>query len=499
MWFVLAGALATAEPQVGFTPADAVTFAVADIQSVPDERRPYLRYVWIAKESDAAAVAFTLNTAWSRASVPLKADVVAGGRLVRVELDRLCPKDADLKNAVDIWEKQASQDFYFYIRQSVTVAPYKADDGKTYSHKWVSTFGGHTILKDGVLLQGMTKSTAPIQRFDRFIIKSLSVLDGADYYRLAGITKSKKTGQTDFEKFLDDHGVDVKRALELRADRRAAIFKSGVTAKPRAINEVQGLLGVATWSEDIADNNLDPKAHPVLTLLNPKFDASEAIALRANGFCSFALFNGKGELQDVVPDNIAKDHTIPVPLTARLQPAISCIRCHSQGKGFRTTRNDVNALLKAAPEGNLRFDILGDLRRHDQRDVLDELAGKYRGNLERLDRGRNDYSDSVFLATGGKSVEEASGSVRAIQDHYQEDVTPQRACEELGVIVDEADGLMMLRKLVSAESAPGGLEDARIGFLKAGIAITRPDFEQVFADMALRSRKAYEALAKDKK
>ena len=498
MWLVLAAALTATE--VTYTPADAVTFALADAGTYEPERRSYLRYVFTdGKEASAAAVSFTLNTAWSRSSVPLKADVVAGGRLVRVELDRLCPKDADLRNAVEIWEKQASQDGYFYIRQSVTVSAYKADDGKTYTHKWVSTFGGHTILKDGVLLQGLTKSTAPIQRFDRFIIKSLTQVDGGDYYRLAGIRKSTKQGHTDFEKFLDDHGVDVKRALELRADRRAAIFKSGVTAKPRAINEVQGLFGVATWTEDIADNNLDPKAHPVLTLLNPKFDATEAIALRANGFCSFALFNAKGELQDVVPDNIAKDHTIPVPLTARLQPALSCIRCHSQGKGFRTTRNDVNALLKAAPEGHLRFDILGDTRRHDQRDVLDELAGKYRGNLERLDRGREDYSDATFLATGGKSVEEASGFVRAIHDRYQEDVTPQRACEELGVIVDEADGLTMLRKLVPATSAPGGYEDARVGFLKAGIAITRQDFEQVFADMALRSRQQYEALAKDKK
>ncbi len=500
MWLILAAAIGAGDAEIGFVPADAVVYSLADAAAIAEDRRPFVRYVWTdGTKASNAAVSFAANTAISKSSVPVRLPAVAGGRLVRVELDTLLPKDSDLKRAIELWEKQAGQDPYFYIRQQVKIAAYLADDGKTYDWKWGVSFASHVDLKSAVMLQGLTKSSVPIQRVDRFITKTLTQIDGGLYYDWAGIRQSQKAGQTDFEQFLDDHGVDRKRAAELRAERRAAIFRSGVTAKPRAIEEIQGLLGTVVWTEDPADNNLDPKAHPVLTLLEPKKDAIEAIALRANGHCSFAIFDGQGKRADSVPDNIAKDHTIPSPFTARLQPAISCIRCHAQGSGFRTTRNDISALLKGKPEDGLKFDLLGDDRRHDVRDTLDRLAGLYRGNLDRLARGRDDYSDAVFLSTGGLSVAEVAGAVQAIDDGYRfSDVSPRVACEELGIRTDNDGAVSMLRKLLPAASAPGGREDARIGFLKIGVTITRADWEAVYIDAAIRSRPHYEELAKAK-
>lgn len=483
-----------ADPEILPVPNDAVVHAAADAAVIDAARLPFIRYVWIpdGDKADGAAVSFATNTAISKAAVPVRPHVVAGGRLLRLDLLNLLPKDADLKRGVQLWEKLGGQDPYFYLRVQEKTQQYQADDGKTYSWRWAVAFAGHVDLKTGVILQGLTKSASPVVRFDRFTVKTLTTLDGGLYYDFAGIEKSKKAGQTDFQKFLADHGVDLDKAKELRADRRAALFRSGVTAKPRAIEEIQGLLGTATWSEDIADNNLDPKAHPILTLLESKFDATEAIALKANGHCDFALFDGKGALQQVVPDNVAKDHTVPAPYTARLQPAISCIRCHSQGKGFRTARNDISTLLKNAPEGEARFDILADVK--GGRDALDRIAGLYRGNLDRLERGREDYSDAVFLSTGGLSVGEVSARIQRIQDAYQfSDVTPRIACRELGIGVDEDTAVSMLRKLLP----PVEYEDARIGFLKAGVSITRADWEQVYADAALRSRPQYQAIAKE--
>lgn len=497
----LAAALVGAEPEILHVPADAVVHALADAATLDEDRRLYARWVWTDGSAKAnAAVSFAANTAISKASVPVRLPAVAGGRLVRVELDTLLPKDADLKRAIELWEKQAGQDPAFYVEQQVKTAAYLADDGKTYDWKWAVAFGGWVDLKSAVLLQGLTKSAAPIQRAELFITRTLTQVDGGQYYDWAGIRKSQQQGRTDFEQFLEDHGVDKKRAAELRAERRSAIFRSGVTAKPRAIEEIQGLLGTVVWTEDPADNNLDPKAHPVLTLLSPKKDAIEAIALRSNGHCSFAIFDGQGKLANSVPDTIAKDHTIPVPFTARLQPAISCIRCHAQGSGFRTTRNDVNALLKGKPEDGLKFDIVGDERRGDFRDVVDRLAGLYRGSLDRLSRARDDYSDAVFLCTGGLSVGEVSGVVQAIDDGFRfSDVTPATACRELGVRSDDDVAVSMLRTLLPAASAPGGREDARIGFLKLGVTITRADWEAVLPDALLRSRIPYEALAKKAK
>ena len=49
--------MATATPEVTFTPADAVTFALADAGTVSEERRCYLRYIFTdGKEASTAAV-----------------------------------------------------------------------------------------------------------------------------------------------------------------------------------------------------------------------------------------------------------------------------------------------------------------------------------------------------------------------------------------------------------------------------------------------------------
>jgi hypothetical protein len=504
---VLAAAIG-AGPEILHTETDAVIGAAIDASAAP---ATYVRYVWNADADKdvAAAVSFAVNTAISKATTIQRLESVAGGRLIRIDFERLCPKDADLKRALQLWDRLAEQDRAFYIREHEATAPYVAEDGKTYRHKWKVAFGSQCgiytgpdtppDMKECVRLTVMTKTSTPIVRAKRLTVKSLSQLDGF-YYEFAGIRKSQRAGLSDFEQFLDDHGVDLKKAKELRAERRAAVLRSGVTAKPRAIEEIQGLLGTAVWTEDIVDDNRNPKAHPVLTLLDPKFDAIEAIALKSNGMCDFALFNGKGELQNAVPDNVTKDHTIPAPFTARLQPAISCIRCHATGKGFRTLRNDIQTLLRSKPEGGYRFDIVGDDSVKDSRDAIDRLAGLYRGNLERLDRGRQDYSDSVFLATGGLSVEQVAGHVHAIQDEEQfSEVTAQRMCRYLGVGVNEDEAVPVLRGLLHPETAPGGREDARIGFLKAGLSITTQDADEILPDALIRSRSAYHKLAKERK
>lgn len=486
----------TANPEILHTPSDGVTFSVAHCTTL-GERARYTRFVWIqdGDAKTAAAVSFAVNTAISKATRPIHCKPIAAGHLVPVEFDKLLPDDADLKRALDLWDKQAVTDPYFFLKQQVKVSPYKADDGKTYDWKWATAFGAHVDAKDGVMLQGMTLSTAPIQRADRFIVKTLSQIDGGNYYAWAGIRKSQKEGRTDFEQFLLDNGVEPELARKLKAERRAAVFRSGVTAKPRAIEEVQGLLGVVTYTNDIADGNVDPNAHPILTLLRPTFDASEAIAIKSNGFCNFALFDGKGKLQDVVPDNITKDHTIPVPNTARLQPALSCIRCHATGKGFRTTRNDVLALFNAgADENGLQLDIkaYGTTTREE----IDEILGKYRGNLERLNRGREDYSDAVFVGTRGLSVEAVAGVIKAIDDAYRfADVTPQVACRELGVAVDEKAAVGMLRRMLP----PIETEDGRTGFLRLGVSVNRTDWEATFIDSVTRSRPVYLKIAEEQK
>lgn len=500
MWAaLLITAVGAVDYEVGFVPSDAVAFALADAATYPPERLPALRWVWTdgTKEQNAA-VSFAANTAVSRASVPIRCAAVAGGRLVRIELDTLRPKDADLRRAVELWEKQAGQDNAFYVRQTVKVAAYKADDGKTYDYKWATTFGSWVDIKAGVMLQGLTKSSAPIERADHFIVKTLTQIDGGLYYDWAGIRKSQQAGRTDFGQFLNDHGVVLEKSEELNAARRSAVKISKVTNTPRATQEENGPNGGFFFTEDVAKGNDNVESDPFKELERPKKDAVEAIALRPNGFCSFGIFNGKEELVDVVPSIIARDTTQP-PGFQELAPAMSCIRCHGIGKGFRSERNDFADMLKAKARRGLKFDLLASEKEKDQQAFRDRIAGKYRGDLTRITRARDDYSDAVFLATGGMSVEAVSLAVQEIDDGFRfTPMTPQRACSVLGVSVSEDKAVETLQILLPPDSAPGGREDDDVFALTEGKSITAASWDKILPDVLLRSRPAYEQLAKEK-
>ncbi|MCC7424802.1 MAG: hypothetical protein IT428_31410 [Planctomycetaceae bacterium] len=506
MWLVLAAALTV--PEVLHVESDAVLQAAVDASANASAAHCY-RYAWQADADKGAmpAVSMAANTAWSKSPRVHVPDVLPGGRLIRLDFIKLFPKEADRQKGLKAWDKLAAGDTAFYVSAQVKTTPYRADDGKTYDWKWSKVFGsqcgvwrddGPPDMADCTLLTQLTKTETPLISADRFVVKSLSQIEDGIYYELSGVRKSQVKGRTDFEQFLEDHGVDAKKAEELKAERRAAVAKSGVTKKPRAIEHLNGLLHTVVWTEDIQNNNRNPKAHALLNLINPKFDAIEAIALKSNGMCDFAIFNAKGELQDSVPDTVARDDTIPGGYPYPLNPAISCIRCHAPTKGFRTLKNDVLALQRAQAEEGVKFDITGDGTFKDDIEAVDRIAGLYQDNLDDLDIGRQKYSDAVFKATLGLSVEEASNHLRRFQDRYQfEDVTPQRACLYMGVRVEEKEAIPMVKKLLSAKTAPHGREDGRIGFLKIGTSMVTQDWEDIRPDALIRSRPAYNRLAKE--
>lgn len=484
------------------TAADAVRAALVDIQAVY-ARDPvaaqYTRYVWSQHPSatENAAVSLALNTAVSRASYPIRHTTAFGGALHRLDLRQLAPQADDLANLVKLWDRLARIDstFYFATRQQIKVSPYVHTDGRTYQYRWqeVFSFGGHVNLADATILMKLAGTGHPVVRASHFCTIATSTLDGGLYYEFAGIRKSDDNKQTDFELFLADHGVDRKAVERLRADRRAGILVSGVTGKPRSVEYIQGPAGVVVWSEDIADANGDPKANPIRTLIQPRVDAIEIIAIKANGFCDFALYDGKGALQDVVPDNITHDHTATGRATSRLQPAISCIRCHAPEQGFRTAVNDVADLRKEAAEYGLRFDIVGENGKVNDFDVLDRLAGLYRGDFVYLERGRDDYSTAVFKAAA-VTVEEASRALGEIENRYIRGiVSPVEACRLLGVSLPkeatDRDGSAVLRQLLPPVTNEQGLllEDPFVGFLRMGRSITRADFNDIYIDLATRA------------
>ncbi len=524
-------------------PMDAVAYALADSTTVPALDQPFQRYIWIPDGDPAAvmAVKFSINVV-SRASTLIKPAVVAQGRLVRVDLRQLAPRadenSKDFREIFQLWEKYAFEPYFHVVRSSDDALPtnikllpsdpgdpigsklfeyegqrwYMAPNGKCYcwvNNAWqlrklftnkinIAAAGVHVGLDQHVMLQGTTQSNAPIVRYDWWLVKTLTTVDGGFYYDWLGVERNPKnvTAQT---AFLAKFGADAETVAKLRGDQRAALFRSRVTGKPRQIEvfRSQGVrpdsgTGLVTITHDPNDADVDANTDPIRNLLVFKDTAREVIVERQNGMHAFALFNNKGALQDSAPDNVVKDHTILPPYTARLEPAIGCIRCHGPFDGWQPFQNEVKLLLSNGSYGGLNaFDDLSD-QFGDSKSVVDRLAGLYAGELTKaLRRGRDDYSDSVFVVTGGQSVPKASGAVAEVFRQYRyTEVDAVTACRELGYEVPRERAALYLNLIIpplSRDITGISPEDPIAGALKAGLSVQRAQWESIYADMAFRA------------
>lgn len=438
----------------------ALQVADADAQSLPVEERLFVRYVLVdgSKDfEDVQAVALTANYV-SRASVIIRPVpiVKAGLTLVRLDLRKLAPKAADLKEFAATWEELRFDPRFNLLITKDTLkfatgkVPLKTRTitrtkkvrvgGKGPRGKWVTKSFSESVevspFEDGedvvravsdhidkatlARLIDATGSQAPVVTYKYFIVRALSTIKdkgvfktiyGGLYYEFTGIGTGFKKG-TDEDNLLEQlgmaniaSGVTAAKIFEkTRSDQRVAVFRSDITGMPRIVEVFNTAVGrdmqhLYVRTRDVKRQNIDIAKHAMMNLLNLKEDASEVIFEGANGTHRFVLFNAEGKRQDVVPPDIAADHLVPSPYHTELQPAIGCIRCHGVANhgGWRLLKNDVTKLAK-------ELDIFGEKKRkkNDLADTIDRLVGLYSGNLELklLPRGRDDYANAVLQATG---------------------------------------------------------------------------------------------------
>lgn len=521
--------------QYGPTPADAVAYAVADISQLESVDQPFQRYIWIpdGDRQKISTMNYVVNLAISKSSVIVKPTIVADGKLLRWDLRQLAPRDGQYATLHAIWEELSLEPYFHIVKTTADSIPTNAvqiesaiDDppgslrfkigeelffkspGNDFfifkNNKWtkrdieveiqrVAVYGAHTGLEQSVLLQGLSQSNATIVRYDFLLVRALSTIDGGMYYKFAGIERNPAKG-TAQDAFLASLGADEQLVQQLRSDQRAAMFRSKVTGKPRRIDAFYGVgvrpgsgTGLITVTHDMTDNDVDPRSDPIRNLLNLNDQAREIISEKPNGLHIFALFDGKGALQDEVPPNIAKDHTIPAPHTARLQCAISCIRCHGPEEGLKPFSNEVQTMLSGL------LDVFGDVSSTDQiPDQLDRLAGLYAGDLNKpIRRARDDYSDAVFRTTNGMTVSQVSDRVSDIYgDYVYREIGAFEACYELGYLVPKEQAVYYLNQILPplpTDIVGISPEDPIIGALKAGLKINRQQWEQVYPDAAFRA------------
>lgn len=516
-------------------PADAITMALQDIQTLSEFDRPFIRYIWI-QEPDMqkiAAVSFTLNTTISRTSLIVNPDILFGGHLLRFDFRKYVINDGDLNKVMKAYEGMG-KDPYFHLTESSYIVPNSAkrlgtlqgdptgsirfthnnknfflDRQKLFilqpDNSWlptdvqefrsdVSAYGAHVGLEQSTLLLGLVNNTSVVTRYDYFISKALTTLDGGLYYKLSGI-EANPVGKTAQEALLESLGSSEARVEALNAGQRVALFKSRVTGRPRRLDLFQGEgvavsngTGLISITYDGKEGDVKAIQDPIRNLLEFEDSARELIAEKSNGLHIFALFNSKGELQNQAPDNIVKDHTIPPPHTARLQSAISCIRCHGPLEGWQPFDNEVQIMLSGL------FDIYDDAGSNSNvPSTLSKLASLYSGDLTKvLRRGRDDYTEASLRATYGNfnitQISEIISNIYADYNYVEVDATT--ALRELGYKIDPEESQKYFTELIVPRHiyANGVIpEDPIIAALKTGLKVNRFQWELVYADAAIRS------------
>lgn len=473
-------------------PQDAVRWVVADLGTMPAHDRQFQRYIWVPdwqSGDDVAAAQLAANIAFNHSSEPQSGDVLMDGKLVRFDLRKFEPDPVALAKLLLNYEKLAKEGwFHAKIVRPVVVGKktvkrrrfiYRADDPEATAAM---------IVESG--------SNAVLLRSDHFIEKTLSTIDGGLYYQFAKIQKGDKK-QTAEDKFLKQFGSNKKLVEKLDGQSRAGVLISGVAEKPRQVEAFRGVAGRGTGiisiTHDITDEDFAKVgSDPIRNLLNFKDAAREAIALRPNGFQVYALFNGKGDLQDSVPDNVAKDHDLGSAGTARLIPAIGCVRCHGKPRedGYKTVKNDILEMFRDA-----EFDLTGDFSelKLTNEQARDKLRGDYLGDLDaKLDAARDEYNRAVTLATG-LDVSTASEATAKNQSLYREHVTAQIACRDLGYQTEAETAAELFVALVGKQK----IEDPYILALAKGRTIHPRNWQDVYGDAVLRMLRRQKP-AKDK-
>ena len=491
------------------TPQDWTGWAIADLFNIPELDRPFIRYLAIpgwGNEQWWPAANFMLNTSISHSRVIRNAVPIANGWMLRVNLRELVPQPDRLAKTIAVWDGLANKDPYNHI-------PDVNLDGK------VVVIAPAIPPEQAELLASMTLSPGAVYRLDWFMGKALQTLNKGQYYEFRQVVlgndsaasqdasasgegrqksanaTSSPAGQTQVDKWLSDRGVFVATTEKSGGERRAGMFRSGVTGKARRVDLFPSLAGgLGSITRDIVDETEAADAHPIQSLLKFRDDGAEIIVALPNGLHDYVLANGKGEIIREAPPNLVHDTTIPAPHTKRLQPGLSCISCHciDREDGWRAVTNDVKDLVESG------LNVFGDFSDQNltQEEAFDLLAGFYALDIEEADfmlaRARRDYSKAVAKCAAGvkfsaeKSIVEQVGQlVTSIVHTYDYDlVTPQVAAREIGYQVpDEFQGNPI--PLILGDIPSDQEIHLFVGALYKGKGINRKDFERVYQDMLL--------------
>lgn len=511
--------------------SDAVAWAVLELEtrkalpaSDPNywgpEDVPFKRFVWLPPMAgDAGDMSWIESNSLAMNSVSHSSliqhpEIVQGGWMLIWDLRQIAPKPDDRRRTLIWWNALHIQEPFFHValpkiggvQQVAKTLPFEHIDGKTY-HARIHVPAPHVATGYSLLEQATSfhdfPSFAPLVRADDLLRRLNSTVEGGLYYHAMGFIR-RGHRLTEAEIFREV-GLDVLLSRKVEGDDRAGLFQRGPTGKPGIIEVVQGAVGDATITYDIFDEDVDASRHGIYNLVDgvEKARGKEIIFTRQNGTKGYLLTDGKGNLVDVAPPNLASDHRTPAPHTAQLFPPLSCIRCHGPAGGVQQVHNDVATLLGG---GLGEIDLFDDLsQKADRQAIVDRVAGLYAAGdsfEQKLVASREKFADAVWVATQGSGIRDKVGVVEKasanIANQYagfwyakserEAAIDADRALLEWGYRVKPGEGYLVLRQVMPAtrtdiliDGRPVEFSDPAAEALKRNLRIRRQDYNRIHA------------------
>ena len=457
-------------PAPKHTPIDAIQWALVDQLTLEADQRQFFRYVWIPPAAGDEAVNWVGATSYainsiSRSDIIALPTLLAGGWLLRFDLRNYAATPDDFTRLQVTWDSCAVLDPYFHIAETAI----DADFPIAIAARWLDETHVAAMAQ-------LNFSPALVYRADWFLIEMvLSSLQGrGKYYGFAGLPRGDS--KSDQQAVLAQVGLEEQTARNLRGDRRAMVLRSGVTGKHRRVDYYHGMVGDVWITRDSDDNDRATDNNPFFRTLKFNDTAREVLIEKSSGLHLFALFDDREQLQFEVPPDIAMDWTIPDGHTKRLEASLSCIVCHGMHDGLWPVQSDLISILKTQADivAESNPDVVGV-------DPVQRLVQLYaRGLDSELARGRQDYDQAVRRATimvdGGMSAKQLSATIRQMRDTYRyRQIGAEMAMIDVGTPGAEIEEVF------------AGSSNPMLAALRAGLSITRMDWELVYHDaMAVR-------------
>jgi hypothetical protein len=488
------------------TPSAAVEAAWQDISTLPAEERLFQFYVWI-RDGDikkAQTCNFIVNNTVVEMSKPTVVSplVINDGYLLRYNTLELGPSNpARMHRLLD---QLIDPLFYLISPQKINVQipvqPYKARDGKTYDYKVESrqvTAFGNTVADaydKAVNLQAMTGRMVPIVSYEYLLHKTQTATNGGMYYKFIEADVPASGSVTQLDAYLKRwSGVSLQEAFKHQTDQRTITTISDITRRERMMVLYQGHLNKPgnnstriSITFDVADGQVLPEESAIRnlgSLKEPmfKFAGGELIGERTNGGNYYLLFDGDFNFVNEAPQNLAVDRLIPAKHgTNRLEPAISCLRCHAMKED---TDHPEPMGWKHVVADAMNLDISDD-----PAEIL-ALTGRYEPAFTTtLRRAREDLSTFVVKCTQTPEMS-TTQVLNALSEDFSkyayDYVDASVALYELGIeLPANADASQFLQALAIRKQAELVVQDPFIARLLDGRQIRRSTWESICQDVA---------------